>query len=324
MYLSGYGMEKYAIGIIASPRQPGYRYKKRGKNEQKAIGYNTKFFQRGTYQFTGHTALYVRQGTNFLLVSGLVPNKRHLYKAMFSDKNVEGHWQEDMQLFDDPTSITFEVTATKETAENFLIYFENTIKRTLTSYKLRPGSFADVNCVHGAIIGFANFIYENIDDFPHQKQLAKKLDELLESTSKSPETKQGNLMQTISKLNEGGIKKENVEMLLYDLEMHLKDELSRLVTDDRTIRERQKYQIIKQSIETVKRYKHKDEAGLIDLLKKVDMYTSYKKKKADPRMPESQRQFGRFKRIYNINLEKDKSDKSYRQLRNSGKQRKIK
>ncbi len=88
--------KQYAIGIVASPRQTSFLYQAPNRNSS-VPGTGTFAFSRGTYQATGHTAIYLREDEEFKLVRGFVPNGLiNAIRAVVFGSSVQGKWQDDI------------------------------------------------------------------------------------------------------------------------------------------------------------------------------------------------------------------------------------
>lgn len=221
----------YSIGIIAAPRQTGIRFRSPGK--EKGKGHGTFVHERGSYQFTGHTAAYLKQGNEVKIAEGFVPHgitavvKAVVGGLIFKKSvSVSGHFQNDIALFSDPTCKNFEVQVPKAVADKFASYFAEA-KNRVNQYGFEPGKgspYTTKNCVYAAINIVIDFIYENQNMFTQEEweKIEPKVQAILEDTSSRSYCLQGLLMANMDAWDKGIRMKLSNEISEY-LKQYLKD-----------------------------------------------------------------------------------------------------
>jgi hypothetical protein len=133
---------------------------------RREMGYESSRSARTYWQFwnseqwTGHTAVFVRLRGQAAWARGWVPQPSLLnYAGMLFGSEVPGHWQDDLAMIDDPTSISVEYDVSELTARSLIGYWES-VRNQFTQYCFTVQGPGRCNCVWAAttvLRDYANF-----------------------------------------------------------------------------------------------------------------------------------------------------------------------
>lgn len=152
---------------------------------QTQIGLDSNRWQRGSVQFTGHTALFVRSKGTAAWAKGWVPKPglETYVQALILGGECVGEWRDDLDMINDPTCVSVEFPATELLARMLISYF-NSVKGHYTHYSFRVGGAGHCNCVWAAVEVLKDFATE------HGLGFAQRL-------SKVQDPMQGHMMQLV-------------------------------------------------------------------------------------------------------------------------------
>lgn len=197
----------YSIGLIATSKHQssGWRMQHQPKMDwvndpstsspdaqgklttylQSQIGLDSNRWQRGSAQFTGHTALFVREKGNATWSKGWVPQPGldTYFQALVMGGECAGEWRDDLDMMNDPTCVSVEFPVAPLYTSMLITFFE-AVKSRYTHYSFKVGAPGHCNCVWAAVEVLKNFALVKGLGFAHR--LAKVQDPL-----------QGHMMQMI-------------------------------------------------------------------------------------------------------------------------------
>lgn len=285
------------IGIIASPRQNGFQYS-HPHQDRASPGTGANLFNRGKYQFTGHTAVFIKMGNEHKIVRGLVPGSIwDTIRGVLFGSTVHGKWQNDENLFHDKTSRITEISIPQHVAEKFNDYFENVSKEKLTQYDLSPESGTQGNCVYSALTILIDFMYEHKHLFnaAQWESLESQLNTIISDTAARGHCMQGHLVSNIEKW--GG--HFQFESLLNNIKEFLKTEIQRLENKhDKSA----KLFVAKKILEDVIMLQSKkeiDEESINKIISRTQVFAYHKRIHNEPT---SRNGWDKIKVAYNLNV----------------------
>ena len=152
---------------------------------QTQLGFDSYRWQRGSPQFTGHTALFVRYKGNANWAKGWVPQPglTSYYQALWAGGECPGMWRDDLFMLKDPTCVSIEFKAGPDRLADFIRYWKS-VEDDYTHYSFQVGAAGHCNCVWAAVKVLEGFAIAR--GLPFAQRLAKVQD-----------PKQGHMMQMI-------------------------------------------------------------------------------------------------------------------------------
>ena len=150
------------------------------------LGFGSSRFNRGTPQFTGHTALFIRINGAANWARGWVPQPSigNYLTALVMGGEVPGIWRDDLFMIGDPTCVSVEFDSNQIEAAALQNYFTNN-GGNYTHYSFAVGAAGHCNCVWAAVEILRGFAAAN-----GRLALAQRL-------QKVQDPKQGHMMQMI-------------------------------------------------------------------------------------------------------------------------------
>jgi hypothetical protein len=119
---------------------------------QSQLGLDSNRWQRGSVQFTGHTALFVRSKGNAAWSMGWVPKPGpgNYFQALVMGSECVGEWRDDLSMINDPTCVSVEFPVSQPLTEGLISFF-HFVKDRYTHYSFSVGASGHCNCVWAAV-----------------------------------------------------------------------------------------------------------------------------------------------------------------------------
>lgn len=119
---------------------------------QSQIGFDSNRWQRGSEQFTEHTALFVRLKGTAAWSKGWVPRPGvgTYFQALVMGGECVGMWRDDLDMINDPTCISVEFPVRRWHCSMLIDYFDS-VKDRFTHYSFSVGQQGHCNCVWAAV-----------------------------------------------------------------------------------------------------------------------------------------------------------------------------
>jgi hypothetical protein len=152
---------------------------------QSQIGLDSNRWQRGSVQFTGHTALFARVKGTASWSKGWVPKPGvdTYVNALLMGSECAGEWRDDLDMINDPTCVSVEFPVAQQLTAMLVSYFQ-TVSGRYTHYSFHVGGPGHCNCVWAAVEVLRDFAAEK--GLPFAPRLTKVQDPL-----------QGHMMQMV-------------------------------------------------------------------------------------------------------------------------------
>lgn len=149
------------------------------------LGFDSTRFERGTPQFTGHTALFARKAGTADWARGWVPRPGfgNYIDALIMGGETEGMWRDDLFMITDPTCVSIEFNVAPPIVDQFKAFCEQE-GQTYSHYSFGVGAPGHCNCVWSAVAVLKRFAEQKA--LPFAARLARVQD-----------PKQGHMMQLV-------------------------------------------------------------------------------------------------------------------------------
>lgn len=201
---------------------------------------------------------------------------RNILGSLLFGRTVKGKWNNDCNLFFDPTTIAIEIRVDKECAEAFKQYFRSIVSHGFDQYTLRPEHVTQTNCVHAAVLIFVNFFVDYSENILMDRPLeAEKINEIIRlltiDIAENAGTTQGRCINNLQIIQNK--QKINYTALRLDLINYLNKEISRLRAKNNS--DQNKINIAEAILENLNQQPVLDDRNILGFLSSINQFATH-------------------------------------------------